>query len=108
MWGGEETSVITLAVLVLDPTAQATESVIQSLTFAHVTKVGLAKDVKSLTVQDPLTVFNEDYATPLLIPLSVKTAPRAGWDQHAMIPVYTVNRFQWTAVTAFVSQAGLV
>lgn len=56
---------ITLAVLVLDPTAQAMESVIQSLTFAHVTKVGLAKDVKSLTVQDPLIVLNEDYATPL-------------------------------------------
>lgn len=25
-----------------------------------------------------------------------------------MILVYTVNRFQWTAETAFVSQAGLV
>lgn len=56
---------ITLAVLVLDPTAQATESAIQSRIYAHVTKVGLAKGVKSPTVQDPQTALNEDYATPL-------------------------------------------
>ena len=56
---------ITLGVLVLDPTAQAMESAIQSPTFAHVTKAGLAKGVKSPTVQDPLTALNEDYATPL-------------------------------------------
>jgi len=65
MWDGEETSVITQAVLVLDLTAQATESAIQSPTFAHVTKAGLARGVKSPTVQDPLTALNEDYATPL-------------------------------------------
>ena len=56
---------ITLAVLVLDPTAQATESAIQSLTFAHVTKAGLARDVKFPTVQGLLIALNEDYATHL-------------------------------------------
>lgn len=65
MWDGEETSVIILGALVLDPTAQATESVIQSHTFAHVTKGGLARGVKSPTVQDPLTALHVDYATPL-------------------------------------------
>ena len=56
---------ITPAVLVLDPTAQATESAIQSPTFARVSKAGLAKGVNSPTVQDLLTALNEDYATPL-------------------------------------------
>lgn len=108
IWDGAEISAITLAALVLGPTVQATESAILSLTFARVTKAGLAKAAKSPTVRDPLTALNEEYATPHWIPLSVKTAPRAGWDRPAMILVYTVNRFQWIAVTAFVSQAGLV
>lgn len=107
MWDGEEIFAITLVVLVLGPTVQATESAILLLTFARVTKAGLATGAKSPTVQDLLTALNEDYATPLWIPLSAKTAPRAGWDRPATILVYTVNRFQWTVVTAFVNQGGL-
>ena len=108
IWDGEEICAITLAVLVLDPIVQVTVSAILSRMSARVTKAGPAKGAKYLTAQGPLTAMIEDYATPLWIPLSVKTAPRDGWDRHAMIRVYMVNRFQWTAVTVFVSQAGLV
>ena len=108
MSDGEEMSAITLVVLVLDPIVQVTVSAILPLMFAHVTKAGLAKGAKYLTAQETLTALIADYATPLWIPQSVKTAPRDGWDRHAMIRVNTVNRFQWIAVTVFVSQAGLV
>ena len=107
-WGGEEISVITLAVPVLDLTVQATEYAILRLTFARVTKAGLVKAAKSPTVQDPPIALNEDYATPLWIPPSVKAAPKAGWDRLVMTLVYTVNKFQWIAATAFVSPGGLV
>ena len=90
------------------PTVQATEFATLPLTCARVMKVGLAKAAKSPTAPGPLTASEGEYATPLWTPLSVKAALRAGWVRLATILAHTVNKFQWTVVTALVSRAGSV
>lgn len=107
-WDGEEIFATILVALATAQTAQAMACATLRLTSALVTKGGLAVAAKSPTVQGPLTVFKEEYATPLWILLSVKTAPRGGWDRLATILAQTVNKFQWIAVTAFVNQVGSV
>ena len=107
-WDGEEIFAIILVALATAQTAQAMACATLRLTSALVTKAGPAVVAKSPTVQGPLTAFKKEYATPLWILLSVRTAPRGGWDRLATILAQTVNKFQWIAVTVFVNQAGSV
>ena len=107
-WDGEGIFATIPVALATAQTAQAMACAILRLTSVLVKKAGLEVAAKSQTVQGPLTAFNAEYATPLQIPLSVKTASRGGWDRLATILVQTVNKSQWIAVTAFVKQAGSV
>ena len=105
-WDGEGICVIILVVLAKVLTVQATECVTQQFTYAPVTKAGLAKAARLPTVQAYLTASSEEYVTRQLILQSVKTAVRVGWVRLVTILAPTVNKFQWTAVTAFASPAG--
>ena len=93
-WDGEETCVIILVALVTSLIAQATGYVTQQLTYAPVTKAGLAKAAKFPTVQAYLTASSEEYVTRQLIPQNVKTAVRVGWVRLVTILAPTVNKFQ--------------
>ena len=105
-WDGEETCVIILVALVTPLIAQATGYVTQQLTYAPVTKAGLAKAAKFPTAQDHLIASGKEYATRLWTPQNVKTAVRVGWVRLVTILASTVNKFQWTAVTVSASTVG--
>jgi len=107
-WDGEEICATILVALAMAPTVQVMGCATLLFTSAHVTKAGLAVGVKFPTVQGPLTASNEEYATPLWIPRSVRIVLKDGWVQHVTILAHTVNKFQWTVATAFASQAGSV
>ena len=100
--GGVVTCAKSLVVLGWEKTAQVTVTVTALHMYAHATLAGLDQDVMSPTVLARRIATTVATVTLLWILLYVKTAVKAGWDQHVQTRVSLVNRCLWTADNASV------
>ena len=100
--GGVVTCAKSLVVLVSEKTARVTVTATALYMYAHATLAGLDQDVMFPTVLALQIATTAATVTLLLILLNVKTAVKAGWDQHVQTRVSLVNRCLWTADNASV------
>lgn len=73
-------------------------------TSVRVMKVGQVRHVISQTALGHLTALDVAFVMLLWMCLDVKTVLEDSWDPLVMIPAHTVFKYQWTAVTVFVSK----
>lgn len=73
-------------------------------TSVPVMKVGQVRHVISQTALGHLTALDVAFAMLLWMCLDVKTVLEDSWDPLVMIPAHTVFKYQWIAVTVFVSR----
>ena len=107
MWAGVVTFARSPDVLVWRKIVPVMVNVTQHFISARVTKAGLGTGVISQTALVLQIVSTEDTVMVLWKLQFVKTARGGTWDRLVTTPVHMVCRYQWTAVTAYVSMVTL-